>query len=272
MGRPSRYAPEVRERAVRMVFEHQGEHDSQWAAIESIAEKFGCTSETLRMWVRQAERDGGKRSGLTTEQRQRLRDLERENREQRRTNEILGRAGSLFAQAELDCRPNRWRMSSRRIGTCTGSGRSAACCRSPRRRFTSTRPAAGIATCFRLARNRTNVFGKRSRGYGVGGRTDLRCDVARLRVRGLHRRCLLEDDRRLASVEFSADGSRPGRFGTGNLVSHGHRRGRAPQRPRPPVPVDSLHRKIGRGRHRALGRQRRRFVPQCPRRVCNRPV
>src|SRR5262245_49916305 len=102
MGRPSRYSPEVRERAVRMVFEQAPEYESQWAAIGSIAAKIGCTSETLRNWVRQAERDTGRRPGLTTQERERLKDLERENRELRRTNEILRKASAFFAQAELD--------------------------------------------------------------------------------------------------------------------------------------------------------------------------
>ncbi len=105
MGRPSRYPAEVRERAVRMVLEQQGEHASQWAAIGSIAAKLGCTAETLRRWVRQAERDLGRRAGLTSEERVRLKDLERENRELRRANEILRKASAFFAQAELDRRP-----------------------------------------------------------------------------------------------------------------------------------------------------------------------
>lgn len=104
MGRQSRYAPEVRERAVRMVFEHESEHESQWAAIQSIAGKFGCTAETLRNWVRRVERDEGRRPGLTTEERQRLKELERENRELKRANEILRKASAFFAQAELDRR------------------------------------------------------------------------------------------------------------------------------------------------------------------------
>jgi transposase len=105
MTRPSRFSPEVRERAVRMVLEHQEGHDSQWAAIVSIAEKIGCSAETLRHWVRQAERDQGRRPGLTTEERQRLKQLERENFELRRANEILKKASAYFAQAELDRRP-----------------------------------------------------------------------------------------------------------------------------------------------------------------------
>jgi transposase len=104
MGERSRYSAEVRERAVRMVWEHEHEYASQWAAIGSIAGKIGCTPETLRKWVRQAERDAGKRAGLTTNERERLKALERENRELRRANEILRKASAFFAQAELDRR------------------------------------------------------------------------------------------------------------------------------------------------------------------------
>ena len=102
MNRSTRYSPEIRERAVRMVFEHQTEYDSQWAAMNSIAGKIGCTAETLRKWVRRAERDQGLREGMTSSDRDRLKALERENRELKRANEILRKASAFFAQAELD--------------------------------------------------------------------------------------------------------------------------------------------------------------------------
>ena len=104
MNTSKNYSPEVWERAVRLVIEHQGEHESQWAAIGSIASKIGCTAETLRKWVRQAERDQGRRGGLTSSERERVKELERENRELRRANEILRKAAAFFAQAELDRR------------------------------------------------------------------------------------------------------------------------------------------------------------------------
>lgn len=104
MSTSKRYSPELRERAVRLVLEHEGEHESHWAAISSIAQKVGCTAETLRKWVRQTERDQGRRPGLSREERDRLKELERENRKLRRTNEILRKASAFFAQAELDRR------------------------------------------------------------------------------------------------------------------------------------------------------------------------
>ena len=100
----NRFSPEVRQRAVRMVLEHGGDHASQWAAIGSIAAKIGCTAETLRKWVRQGERDAGQRPGTTTEERERIKALEREVRELRQANEILRKASAYFAMAELDRR------------------------------------------------------------------------------------------------------------------------------------------------------------------------
>jgi len=104
MKKSVKFSPEVRERAVRMVEESRSDHPSQWAAIESIAGKIGCTSQTLFNWVRQYERDSGQREGPTTTDMQRLKELERENKELRKANEILKLASAFFAQAELDRR------------------------------------------------------------------------------------------------------------------------------------------------------------------------
>lgn len=105
MGRQSKFPAEMRERAVRLVFEQQEQHGSQWAAIVSIAEKMGCSAEALRKWVRQTQRDTGQRPGLTTNEREHMKELEREVRELKRANEILRKASAYFAQAELDRRP-----------------------------------------------------------------------------------------------------------------------------------------------------------------------
>ncbi len=106
MGTLKRYSPEVRDRAVRMVMDHRGEFQSQWAAIQSVASKLGFTAETLRRWVRQAEIDGGKRDGVTTDETERIKALEREVRELRRANEILKDA-SIFFATELDGQTRR---------------------------------------------------------------------------------------------------------------------------------------------------------------------
>ena len=105
MGRQSSLAPEVRERSVRMVLEHGDEHGSRWAAVRSVAAKIGCSPETLRKWVQQVERDQGLRPGLKTSDAERLKELERENRDLKRANEILRKASAYFAQAERGRRP-----------------------------------------------------------------------------------------------------------------------------------------------------------------------
>ena len=104
MKKTNKFSPEVRARAVRMVQEHRGEYPSLWAAIESIAPKIGCVPQTLHDWVKREEVDSGQREGLTTSERERLKQLERENKELRRANDILKTASAFFAQAELDRR------------------------------------------------------------------------------------------------------------------------------------------------------------------------
>jgi len=102
MNKSNKFSPEVKERAVRLVQEHRGEYSSLWAAVESIAPKIGCVPQTLLEWVKRAEIDNGERPGTTTAEAQRLKELERENKELRRANDILRTASAFFAQAELD--------------------------------------------------------------------------------------------------------------------------------------------------------------------------
>lgn len=104
MSKRPRFSPEVRDRAVRMVYEHAKDHPSQWAAISSIASKIGCSAQTLSSWIKRRETDSGQRPGVTTDEHARVKALERENRELRRANEILRKASAYFAQAELDRR------------------------------------------------------------------------------------------------------------------------------------------------------------------------
>jgi len=104
MAKSRKYSPEVRERAVRLVLDSEGEHGSRWSAVESVAGKIGCAPQTLLKWITDAERDAGKRPGQTTAERDRIKELERENRELKRANEILRKASAFFAQAELDRR------------------------------------------------------------------------------------------------------------------------------------------------------------------------
>lgn len=104
MNTSKKFSSEVRERAVRMVLEHRGEYPSLWTAVESIAPKIGCVPQTLLTWVKQHEVDAGMRDGVTTADAKRMKELERENRELRRANEILKLASAFFAQAELDRR------------------------------------------------------------------------------------------------------------------------------------------------------------------------
>src|SRR5688500_12539918 len=142
MGRPSKYSPEVRERAVRMVFDHAPEHPSQWATIRSVSEKLGVlTTEALRRWVRQSERDAGRRPGLTTDERAELKRLQREVFELKRANEILKKAAAFFAQAELD----RERSDGDLHRSAPGHLRSRADLRSPAHRSVQLLPAEGAA-------------------------------------------------------------------------------------------------------------------------------
>ena len=145
------YSPEVRERAVRMVAEQGREHASQWAAIVSISGKIGCTPQTLHTWVAQAERDSGKRTGPSAEEREQIKAIEREVKELRQANEILRKASAYFARAELDRRPKTRSHSLMIIKRLTGSSQFAEFRRLPRRPIMRRRRSGGAPNARRRA-------------------------------------------------------------------------------------------------------------------------
>ena len=151
MKKSNKFSPEVRERAVRMVFEHRDEYSSLCATIESIAPKIGCVPQTLHDWVRKHEIDTGMRDGVTSAERDRVKALEREVRELRKANEILRLASAFFAQAELDRRFKPCDSLSTSIGIPMGSSRSARCCRLPRQAIDAMSHSSGILHCVALA-------------------------------------------------------------------------------------------------------------------------
>ena len=143
MSKTNKYSPEVRERAVRLVQEARKDRPSLWAAVESIAPMIGCSTVTLHEWVKKHEIDTGERDGIPTAERERIKALERENKELRQANEILRLASAFFAQAELDRLKKKSGPSSTSSVSVSGSSRSASCCRSPRP-LTGVMPHASV--------------------------------------------------------------------------------------------------------------------------------
>ena len=166
MNKSNKFSPEVRERAVRMVQEHRGEYPSLWLAVESIAPKIGCVPQTLLTWVNRVEIDTGVREGVTTSEAQRVKELERENKELRRANEILKVASAFFAQAELDRRFKSRGSSSTSTAIRSGSSRSARFCRSPRLDIDATRRFGAARNDGANAPNGTTFWRRRSSASG----------------------------------------------------------------------------------------------------------
>ena len=144
MNKSNKFSPEVKERAVRLVQEHRGEYSSLWAAVESIAPKIGCVPQTLLEWVKRAEVDNGERPGTTTAEAQRMKDLERENKELRRANDILRTASAFFAQAEIYRQMKSTPPILMSFAIHTGSSRSSKYCWLPRRPTVVMRPGSAI--------------------------------------------------------------------------------------------------------------------------------
>ena len=164
MKSPTRYSPEVQERAVRLVLVHQGEHDSQWSAITSVASKLGCTAQTLRKWVRQAERDRGGRAGLSSEERRRLKELERENRELRRANEILRKASAYLSTFGRQ----HHHHSPRRSSTAARGGAATRPVAGASRRVAERGDPPGVRRALRGVRGTQGLAPASPRGGGGG--------------------------------------------------------------------------------------------------------